>query len=134
MSAQRDQRPLHHQGTLKNVAGLRQTADRVRQQVGIGLRLVQDAVHALQDAGVDISRHVAEIGGDIALHQRAEDLPPLMVYLLHDPDAARDGDFVAHGRRLDDGPELLGARADRVFDILLKDRVEAEIVRDALAA
>ena len=82
---------------------------------------------------MDISGHISEIGGNIALNQSAVDLPLLVVHIFHDPDSARDGDLVAHRRRLDDGSQLLGTRVHRVLDIFLKYRVELIIVRDPLS-
>ena len=81
---------------------------------------------------MDVPGHVAEIGGDVPLDQGAVDLPPLVVHLLHHPDTARDGDFIPHGRRLDNGAQLLGAGPDRVLHVLLEHGVELVVVHNAL--
>ena len=83
--------------------------------------------------GVDIARHIAEVGGDIALDQGAEELTALVIDFLHHPDAPRDGDLVADRWGLDDGAQLLGAGTDRVFHVLLEHGVELVVVHDPLA-
>ena len=55
------------------------------------------------------------------------------VHLLDNPDMSGDGDPVPDGRRLDDGPDLLGFAPDTVLFIFLENRVELEVVRYALA-
>ena len=82
---------------------------------------------------MDVSRDVAEIGGDIALDQRAVHLAPAVIDLLDHPDASRDRNLLSCGRRLDDRAELLAAGAHGVFEILLKDGVEFIVVDDPLA-
>ena len=81
---------------------------------------------------MQVAGNVPEIGRDRALDRIAVDLTPLVVDLLHNPDAARDGDLVPHRGRLDDGAELLRIAADGVFLVLLEDRVELEAVDHAL--
>ena len=41
---------------------------------------------------MDVSGHIAEIGGDIAFDQRAEEFPALMIDLIDDPDSSGDGE------------------------------------------
>ena len=125
------QRPFGHQRLAEGVPGVGQTADRVGHQIRVGQIFAEHPVHPLQDTGVDIPGHVAEIGGDIALDRAAVHLPALVVHILHDPDAAGDGDLVSHRGRLDNGPELLGARAHGIFHVFPEHGVELIVADDA---
>ena len=79
----------------------------MRHQIRILYILFQHAAHPLQNVGVNIPRHIAEIRRNIAFYQRAEHLAALVVHFFHHPDAARDRNLISHRRRLDDGAELL---------------------------
>ena len=127
-----DQRTLQHARVSGRLPGLSQAADGVGHQIGILHIFRQHRPHPLQDPGVDISGYQPEEGRDVALHQRAVHLPPLVIHLVHRPDTAGDGDLVAHGRGLDNGAQLLRACPDSVFDVLLKHGVEFVAVDDSL--
>ena len=73
-----------------------------------------------------------EKGGDIAFDESAVHIPALVIHFVHDPDAAGNGNLVAHGRRLDDGAQLLGPGMDRVFDVFLKHGIEFVLTDHAL--
>ena len=100
-------------------------------QIWIAFLLVQYAVHPLQNAGVDVSGHVAEIGRNISFNQSTVNLPLFMIHLIHQPDPAGNGDFIPCRRRLYDGSQLFRAGAYRVFDVFLEDGVEFIIVYDS---
>ena len=101
-------------------------------EIRIHLLFLQHAVHAFQNTSVNIARHIAEIGRNIAFHERAVNLTPLVVHFLHHPDAAGDGDLIPHRRRLHDGAEFFGTGAHRVLHVFLKHGVEFIVIDDAL--
>ena len=127
------QRTAGHAGFPKCIPGIRQTADRMRHEIRILYILTEYPDHPLQNVRVDISRHIAKVGGNISLDQRAEELPPLVVDFLHHPDTACDCDLISHWRRLHDGPQLFGTGTHGVFHIFLKDRVELIVIYDPLS-
>ena len=81
--------------------------------------------------GVDVAGAITEIGGNVPLHERAIDLVPQVIHLFHNPNAPRNGDFVAHRRWFHDSAQLFGTGAHGVFDILLENGVEFVVVDDA---
>ena len=81
---------------------------------------------------MNVTGHQPEKGGDISLDECAVYVPALVIHLIHNPDAAGNGNLVADRRRLDDGAQLFGAGTDRVFDIFLKHRIEFVLTDNAL--
>ena len=112
---------------------LRKPCAGVLLQVRVRSVLVQGLAHALEHAGVDVSRALAEVGRHAPLYLRDVEQVALVVDLLHDPYVPGDGDLLARGRRRHKGADLLRLAAHGVLDVLLEDGVELVVVGHALA-
>ena len=108
------------------MAGVNEARPGIAEQVRIGFVLLQDAFHACEHMRVDVSRDIAEVGGNAAFDLRAVDEMALPVHLLDEPAVPRDRDALAGWRRVHDGAELGALRAHGELLVLLEDRVELE--------
>ena len=95
--------------------------------------LVQGLAHALEHAGVDVSRALAEVRRHTPLDLRDVEQVALVVDLLDDPHVTRDGNLLAGRGRGHEGADLLRVAADGVLDVFLENGVELVVVGHTLA-
>ena len=101
-------------------------------QVGIFLIFAQYAIHAFQNACMNIAGHITEVCWNITLDQRTVHFTALMINFLHDPHAAGNRNLVPDRGGFDNGAKLLGTGADRIFHVFLEHGVEFVIVYNPL--
>ena len=98
----------------------------IAHKVWIGAGFAQNAAHAFEHVGVDVSGAIAKIGGNTAFDLRAVHQAALVVHLFDNPTMTGNGYALAWRWRVDDGTELGGFAAHRVLLVFLEHSVELE--------
>ena len=128
----------------RGILRLSQSQASLRQKVGIAgnalfrtcvthKTLKQQPAHTLKDVRVNITGLVAKISRHDALHRMAIHHVTLDINLLYHPNATGNSNLVVDWWRFDNGAKFLRLTAHRVFLILLKHRIELEVVHLTLS-
>ena len=121
-----------HEGFPEDIAGITEPADGMRHQVGVLRCFIQHSIHPFQDTGMDISGDITKVCRDLAFYQRAVYRLVFMIHFIDGPDTTGNGNLVTDWRRFDNGSQLLGIRAYRIFYILLEDSIELIVIYNTL--